>query len=1455
MKIYLLILTLCIGIVANATTFYISPLGNDIAGTGTIANPWKTLYKATQSVTTAGDIIHVNAGTYSETQTSNLAKGVSLEGDGILSIITSSLTGQYIPILSASSPEGSDGSQHISNLKFDGNNLLTYWGVTVQGRSNFSIYNCTFVDFKETAVMWSGRADFAAGLPSVFATGNAFYNNVVTNCACADAFYGRGAFQFGGQDGLLIHDNIMTETGRPTGTQGWPIKSCNEGYTKNCKIYNNTIKRDPFPFAANGDNNYWDFAIELFNESGLEIYNNTIEGAIDMNHQTKGSSAYSVYIHDNIIGFNSNSPNWGDGVILEYETNDAIVEKNIFKNIAFPIFFSLRTGNTMNNIRINNNLAYNIGMTNNTKQGLGIRIATNDNIYSSNNFQILNNTFIGLTGANMPYWGINIPSGTGSSNIKVANNIVTNFDAGAVVADLASGINTLSIQNNNFYQNANNNAPYFTGGTPTGYTYSGNISVNPLFLAPASLNYTLQAVSPAIDAGIYVGLTYNGGGPDIGYAEFGTITNIAPTANAGADQSITLPTNSTTLNGTGNDPDGTITAYTWTKISGPATGVITTPAAATTTITSLTQGIYKFELTVTDNNGAIGKDTVQITVNPDPNIPPTANAGADQTITLPTNSVVLNGSGNDLDGSITTYAWTKIAGPAAGVITTPAAATTTVTALVQGVYKFELKVTDNNGAVGRDTVQITVNPAPNIPPTANAGADQNITLPTNSTTLNGSGNDPDGTITAYVWTKVSGPAAGVITTPAAATTTITSLVQGVYLFQLKVTDNSGAVGRDTVQITVNPNPNIAPTANAGADQTITLPTNSVTLNGSGNDPDGTITAYAWTKVSGPAAGIITTPAAATTTITALVQGVYKFELKVTDNNGAVGRDTVQITVNPAPNIPPTANAGADQTITLPTNTITLSGSGIDPDGTITAYAWTKISGPASGSITNATAASTSVTGLSQGVYQFQLTVTDNSGATAADIVQITVNPAPNIPPTANAGADQFITLPTNSVILSGSGVDPDGTITNYTWTKVSGPVAGNITIPTAASTTVTGLSQGVYQFQLTVTDNNGATAADIVQITVNPAPNIPPTANAGADISITLPVNSVTLNGSAIDPDGNIVSYSWTKIAGPAAGNILNPNAAVTSVTGLIQGIYKYELKVIDNNGAIDTDTIQVAVYAANVPPTANAGLNQSITLPTNTIALTGSGTDIDGIIVAYRWTKIAGPAGESIINSTLAATSVSGLSAGVYLFELRVTDNSGAIGKDTMQITVNPANIPPVANAGADQITILPFSTVTLSGSGSDVDGTVTGFAWRQISGPADKLTSLYTPVTVLSNLIEGSYQLELTVTDNRGATGKDTVDVLVKPQGSAPKNNITIYPNPIVSSTTINIDRNDPNSTLLMVITDMLGKTVYQKQLSTGNFNIKQQVDFSNLSKGTYFVTVYFSSGEKQTVKAIRQ
>jgi hypothetical protein len=865
--------------------------------------------------------------------------------------------------------------------------------------------------------------------------------------------------------------------------------------------------------------------------------------------------------------------------------------------------------------------------------------------------------------------------------------------------------------------------------------------------------------------------------------------NLAPVADAGADQSITLPVNSVTLNGSGTDADGSISGYLWSKVSGPAGGSIQSATAASTSVTGLAQGIYIFRLTVTDNSGATATNDIQVTVNAAPvvNTAPIAIAGADQTITLPVNTVSLNGSGTDADGTIASYVWTKVSGPAGGNISSANTAASDITNLQQGVYVFRLTVTDNDGATATNDVQVTVNAAPvaNTAPVAIAGADQTITLPLNSVTLNGSGTDADGSIASYAWTKVSGPAGGDISSANTAATDITNLQQGVYVFRLTVTDNDGATATNDVQVTVNAAPvaNTAPVAVAGADQTITLPLNTVTLNGSGTDADGSIASYAWTKVSGPAGGDISSANTAATDITNLQQGVYVFRLTVTDNDGVTATNDVQVTVNAAPvaNTAPTAVAGADQSITLPVNTVTLNGSGTDADGTIASYVWTKVSGPSGGDISSANTAATDITNLQQGVYVFRLTVTDNDGATATNDVQITVNAAPvaNTAPTAVAGADQTITLPVNTVTLNGSGTDADGTISSYTWTKVSGPAGGNITSANTAATDITNLQQGVYVFRLTITDNDGATATNDVQITVNAAPvaNTAPVAVAGADQTITLPVNTVSLNGSGTDADGTIASYAWTKVSGPAGGNITSANTDATDITNLQQGVYVFRLTVTDNDGATATNDVQITVNAApvaNTAPTAIAGADQTITLPLNTVTLNGSGTDADGTIASYAWTKVSGPAGGNITSANTAATAITSLQQGIYVFRLTVTDNDGATATNDVQVTVNAApvaNQSPVAQAGANQTITLPTSSVGLSGNGSDGDGTIASYSWTKVSGPAGgTIQTADAAATQITGLVAGTYVFRLTVTDDKGATGSDDVQVVVNASAPAP-------------------------------------------------------------------------------------
>jgi hypothetical protein len=938
----------------------------------------------------------------------------------------------------------------------------------------------------------------------------------------------------------------------------------------------------------------------------------------------------------------------------------------------------------------------------------------------------------------------------------------------------------------------------------------------------------------------------------------GPITNESPIADAGKDQSIILPENSIKLSENESDKNGAIDYY-WTKIAGPSNYNIIDSNSPITDVTGLTEGVYQFELKVTDNQGATAKDTVTITVKSAENVSPNANAGPEQTITLPVSKTVLTGSATDSDGQISNYLWEKISGPTNYQIENPNSAIANITGLTEGIYQFQLTVTDNKGASASSTVQITVNPSLNIPPAANAGSNQTITLPTNTTTLNGSGKDSDGTISSYLWTKISGPSTGTINNANLASATIINLSEGVYQFELQVTDDKGAIGGDTVQITINAASNILPTANAGTNQTITLPINTISLSGSGSDVDGTISSYLWIKISGPSIGTINNANSTSAVVNNLSEGVYLFELKVTDDKGAIAKDTVRITVIAAPNIPPTANAGFNQTITLPLNTVTLNGSEKDSDGTIVAYLWTKISGPNAGIISNPSSATTIVKGLLEGIYVFQLTVTDNEGATGTDTVQATVNAASNIPPTANAGQSQTITLPLNTFTLNGSAKDSDGTIATYLWTKISGPNAGTISNPLSASITVKGLLEGIFVFQLTVTDNKGATGTDTVQITVNAAPNIPPTANAGQNQTITLPLNTVTLNGSGRDSDGIVTNYLWTKISGLSAYNISNSSSALTTVSGLVQGVYLFELKVTDNKGTIGKDTVQVTVNAAkNMPPSVQAGANQTITFPTNTIALNGSATDSDGTVSSYLWTKTAGPAAGIITDSSSAVTTVKGLIPGNYIFQLTVTDNEGAKGTDNLYVTVNAAkNMAPTANAGGDLTIVLPANTVYLNGSGNDTDGTITAYKWRQVAGPDSALiTADQKAATQVKNLTAGTYEFELTVTDNNQGTGRDTMKVVVALAriSGQETNSIKIYPNPVGDIATVEINSEKLDSQLTIIICDFAGKIIYKKQIYSSGNKTAGKINMSSFSKGAYSITVLFDGGDKQVSSIIK-
>ncbi|HET6252698.1 MAG TPA: hypothetical protein VFE32_01425, partial [Puia sp.] len=189
-------------------------------------------------------------------------------------------------------------------------------------------------------------------------------------------------------------------------------------------------------------------------------------------------------------------------------------------------------------------------------------------------------------------------------------------------------------------------------------------------------------------------------------------------------------------------------------------------------------------------------------------------------------------------------------------------------------------------------------------------------------------------------------------------------------------------------------------------------------------------------------------------------------------------------------------------------------------------------------------------------------------------------PAP-VAPTASAGTAQAITLPTNSVNLTGKGTGNNGANVNaMTWAQTAGPNNANIKAGGLANgggttmnldATASGMVAGSYTFQLTVKDNKGMASTSSVAVTVKaasapPPPAAPPAAapnvSAGGDPEITLPVTTVTLNGTAAGSNGaKITSVLWQEASGPVTAKIASPSSLSTAISGLtVVGTYVFRL-------------------------------------------------------------------------------------------------------------------------------------------------------------------------------------------------------------------------------------------------------------------------------------------------------
>lgn len=204
-------------------------------------------------------------------------------------------------------------------------------------------------------------------------------------------------------------------------------------------------------------------------------------------------------------------------------------------------------------------------------------------------------------------------------------------------------------------------------------------------------------------------------------------------------------------------------------------------------------------------------------------------------------------------------------------------------------------------------------------------------------------------------------------------------------------------------------------------------------------------------------------------------------------------------------------------------------------------------------------------------------------------------------PKADAGIDQMISLPQQTALLDGTkSSDPDGTIVHYLWRQLGGTGLVVFTDTSAPTATISKLMQGIYHFQLSVTDNLGDTATDDVVITVNAAPA--PTLHLPSAKATFIPINETQylLNGAAsTSQNGPIIAYHWKIISGPEGAQLQYPDSAKTIVENLSPGNYTVELQVIDNMKATSTTQLHFIV-TTSTPTTINGPTNKLYPNPTH---------------------------------------------------------------------------------------------------------------------------------------------------------------------------------------------------------------------------------------------------------------
>ena len=391
------------------------------------------------------------------------------------------------------------------------------------------------------------------------------------------------------------------------------------------------------------------------------------------------------------------------------------------------------------------------------------------------------------------------------------------------------------------------------------------------------------------------------------------LTSSAPVANAGPNQVARIGAQ-VGLNGSAStNPSGVGTlTYSWAFASLPpgSTTFMTHPYTALPGFLVDVAGNYVATLTV--SNGVMSSSSNVTVSTSSASVPPVANAGPNQTLAVGSTAVLNGSASTSSSGKPLSYQWTLLSKPTGSAAALTGAATVSPSFVVDklGSYKAQLVVNDGTASSPAAVTVTTQTTAP----VANAGTNQAVQVGA-VVQLNGSGStDANGLSLTYQWSLLSLPAGSTakLSSATAVKPTFTADLTGNYVAQLIVSNGVLSSNPATVTITTSAATVLAPTANPGSNQTVTVGS-VVTLKGSGTDPQNLPLTYRWALLNKPggSAAALSNTTVASPTFTADLSGSYVAQLTV--NNGTVSSSPATVTISTTCS-QPVANPGSNQSV-------------------------------------------------------------------------------------------------------------------------------------------------------------------------------------------------------------------------------------------------------------------------------------------------------------------------------------------------------------------------------------------------------------------------------------------------------------------------------------------------------------------------------------------------------------